>query len=132
LELAPPETSADNPPPSASNYTIHCDEHHISTHRLLKSATTWHLDDHGLLLRLPALSITRLISEHGILSDRAWSLKRAYQTTPFQLDRGLRPRICLNPSKPPQYMILGAEMESIHGIDVSWIHNTHNKGERKF
>jgi hypothetical protein len=26
-------------------------------------------------------------------------------------------------------MILKAKMESIHGIDVSWIHNTHNKGE---
>jgi len=27
-------------------------------------------------------------------------------------------------------MILKAKMESIHGVDVSWIHNTHNKGER--
>lgn len=27
-------------------------------------------------------------------------------------------------------MILKANMENVHGIDVSWIHNTHNKGER--
>ncbi len=27
-------------------------------------------------------------------------------------------------------MTLKAKMEGIHGIDVSWIHNTHSKGER--